>query len=420
MRIALIHHTSSLRLARNRSAGHRHRSPAPYADDDATSWPLPSSRSATTTTQSARSDYVAPIAYQDSFPFKDRPPDEVHHVGMTPTAQEEIGPRTGDPAQRASLAGREAEYRLVFQSMSLPGLPEELKVGRVRIVQTDGPVWSQTTHIVQQPGYRPVYRKWMEHAPVGKGYRLTVCLLPVTLTENLSASIVGWRDEVLAGLSLVVALFDERIAQVELAEDIIAEKRGSGDKTHVIDTRVGLREFPPTSRVRRADLPILSELARLDTSRDDPMLAAGRWYLRAAQAGPTPDAVVYLWIALEALSKPPWGTKLSKAEKRRPDVDWVEQAIAATGFDLELLDPDIGRLAGLRAEIVHGGVESPALLRPGYYCLEAMARLLLRARAEMGVAGWPLQPGVPNRRGPFRVLALLGYNFRRIVWQDPY
>lgn len=359
------------------------------------------------------------MAFQDRLPFKDRPPDEVHHLGMTPTAQDEVGPRTGDPAQRASLAGREAEYRLVFQSMPLPGLPDEVQVGGVQIVQTDGPVWSQRTHIVQRPGYRPVYRKWMEHAPVGKGYRLTVCLLPVTLTENLSASIVGWRDEVLAALSLLVALFDERIAQIELAEDIIAEKRGAGDKTHVVDTRVSLREFPPTSRVRKADLPTLVDLGRIDTSQDDRVLAAGRWYLRAAQGGPNPDSIVYLWIALEALSKPPWGTKLSRADKRRSDVDWVENALAATGFDLGLLDPDIGRLAGLRAEIVHGGGESPALLRPGYYALEAMVRLLLRAHAGVGGAGWPLQPGIPNLRGPFRVLASLGHRFRKIVWEGP-
>ena len=74
------------------------------------------------------------MAFQDRLlPFKNRLPDEIHHVGMTPTAQEEVGPRTGDPARRASLRGREAEYRLVFQSMSLPGLPDEVQVGGVRI-----------------------------------------------------------------------------------------------------------------------------------------------------------------------------------------------------------------------------------------------------------------------------------------------
>lgn len=338
---------------------------------------------------------------------------------MTPTAQTHAEPHTGDEDLRASIAGQEAEYRLALQSMSVPGLPEELQVGAVRIIQTDGPVWTQTTHITQQPGYRPVYRKWMDHQPVGTGYRVTVCLMAVTLTDNLSLSMVRWRDEALAALSVLVALFDDRIVQRELAEDVIAHNVGPNNETHVIDARMGVREYPPTSRVRRADRPALASLARIDTSRDDPVLAAGRWYLRAATNGPSPDAIVHLWIALEALSKPAWGAKLSKTDKKRTDVEWVERAVAATGFDPSLLDPSLGRLAGLRAEIVHGGVESPTLLRPGYYTLEAMARLLLRARLGTGPAGWPLQPELTNAPGPLRSLALFGKRFRRVVWEEP-
>jgi hypothetical protein len=336
---------------------------------------------------------------------------------MTPTAAEQRGTVTGDPDERAALEGSPAEYRLMFQSMRVPGLPERLTVGRVRIFQTDGPIWSQRTHIVQRPGWRPVYEKWMEHAPVGVGYRVTVCELPVTLSSNMSASLFAWRNEALAALSLVVALLDERVAQRELAEDVIAQNPRPGDKTHVFDTQTSLREFTSASRVLAADRSALSRLAAVDPSEDDPVLAAGRWYLRAAQAGPTPDAVVFLWIAVEALSKPRWGT-MSRAEKRRTDVTWAEQAVAATGFDHSLLDPSIGRLSGLRAEIVHGGVESPALLREGYYTLEVIVRLLLRARIGGTGAGWPLQPGVPNLRMPWRQLALAARDFRKIVWRD--
>jgi hypothetical protein len=162
---------------------------------------------------------------------------------------------------------------------------------------------------------------------------------------------------------------------------------------------------------------VLEDFARLDTQTEGPLLAAGRWYLRAAQLGPTADAIVFLWIALEALSKPAWGTKLSKPDKRRTDVEWVEEAVRATGVDTSALEPDIGRLAGLRAEIVHGGVEAPALLRPGYYTLEAIVRLLLRARLGTGPAGWALQPGIPNLRSPLRQLALIGHRFRKIAWR---
>jgi hypothetical protein len=354
--------------------------------------------------------------FEDRLPFKDRAPDEVHHAGISPTAEPAAEMRTADPEQRLSLVGRPAEYRLMFRSMLVPGLPDEVQVGRVRIVQADGPIWTQQTHIVQQPGWRPVYRKWMEHIPVGAGYRVTVCILPVELTENLSLGITAWRDECLAALSLVVALFDERIAQAELAEDVITESNEPRGTTVVIDHRVGVREFQPTNRVLSDHLDAVAALRHVDTHRDDPVFAAARWYLKAAQEGPSPDAIVYLWISLEALSKPRWGTKEYKATRKEGDVALVERAIAATGFDLALLNPDIGRLAGLRAEIVHGGVEAPALLRPGFYTLEAMTRLLLRARLGVSTAAWPLQPAVPDVRSPLDRLARLSTRFRKIIW----
>jgi hypothetical protein len=355
--------------------------------------------------------------FEDRLPFKETEPDDIRHVGITPSAAEQLGTVTGDAAERAALEGRPAEYRLIFQSMPVPGLPDEVRVGAVRIFQTDGPVWSQRTHIVQRPGWRPVYQKWMEHSPVGAGYRLTVCLLPVTLSEDMSARLIDWRSEALGALSLVVALFDERIAQLELAEDVVAEGGKPGETANVFDTRVRLREFTPTNRVLSTDRAALDQLAGIDTTQEDPVWAAGRWYLRAAQSGPTPDAIVFLWTALEALSKPPWGTKLSNAQRRLTDVEWAEQALRRAGFDVSQLEPSIGRLAGLRAEIVHGAVESPSLLRGGFYALEAVVRLLLRSRLGIADAGWSIQPGVPNLRGPLRRLAILSHSFRKIVWR---
>lgn len=357
--------------------------------------------------------------YDDPLPFKGRPPDEVRHVGISPSAAEELGVTTGDRDERSAMEGRSGTYRLVFQSMPVPGLPDEVHIGQVRIRQMDGPLWTQRTHITQQPGWRPIYEKWMEHRPVGAGYRLTVCTLPVLLASNMSASMTRWRDEVLAAMSLLVSLLDERLAQVELLEDVIAYDLRPGEKTSVFDLRTRLREFTPLNRVRAPELQALQSLSSIDVSSEDPLLAAGRWYLRAAQSGPTPDAVVFLWIALEALSKPRWGTKLSKAHKKLSDVGWAEKAVSRAGLDPSLISPDLGRLAGLRAEIVHGGVESPALLRDGFYELEAVVRLLLRHQLGLIGAGWSLRPNIPSETGLRRHVGRIGHAFRKVVWRDP-
>lgn len=79
----------------------------------------------------------------------------------------------------------------------------------------------------------------------------------------------------------------------------------------------------------------------------------------------------------------------------------------------------VGRLAGLRAEVVHGGLESPELLRDGYYELEVMARLLLRHRLRLGPGGWPLNPSAPNLKAPLRQLAVAAQHlFRKTDWRQ--
>jgi len=231
-----------------------------------------------------------PEAFEDKLPFKDRGPDEIGHFGISPTAADELGTITGDRRERESVSGRPAEYRLILQSMRVPGLPERVDVGRVRVFQVDGPLWTQRTHIVQRPGWRPVYEKWMEHSPVGAGYRLTVAVLPVTLAAEMSASLVRWRDEALAAVSLLVSFFDERVAQIELAEDVIAENSKPGEKIRVFDTRTSLREFTPASRVREADREALAQLTRIDTGQDGPLLAAGISVPRKAAQLPTPSS----------------------------------------------------------------------------------------------------------------------------------
>jgi len=70
----------------------------------------------------------------------------------------------------------------------------------------------------------------------------------------------------------------------------------------------------------------------------------------------------------------------------------VEDALAEAGLALNQLPLSIGRLAGLRAEVVHKGIEQPELLYAGFYELEALARLLLRHRLGVAEGAWPLVP----------------------------
>jgi hypothetical protein len=104
------------------------------------------------------------------------------------------------------------------------------------------------------------------------------------------------------------------------------------------------------------------------------------------QSGPTPDAVVFLWIAMKALA-PPTGKGDTRTDVRR-----VEDALTEAGLALDQLQLSIGRLAGLRAEVVHKGIEQPELLYTVFYELEALARLLLRHRLGVAQGAWPLEP----------------------------
>jgi hypothetical protein len=62
-----------------------------------------------------------------------------------------------------------------------------------------------------------------------------------------------------------------------------------------------------------------------------------------------------------------------------------------------VVDPSVGRVA-----TVHGGVESPALLRSGPYTLEVLVRILRRHRLDIGPLEWPVAPGGSNLRRPLR------------------
>ena len=357
------------------------------------------------------------MAFKDLYPFKGPRGQRHRNYAIVPSPGSS-GPTVRGPGRRDAKRGSKAQYRLALTSMRVPGLPAAIRVGRVVLESANGPVWTQRTHVLQKPGWRPTYVKHMDQdvVAVAAGYQLTVCTMAVIVPDDLLTAMREWRDEALAAVGFVVAILDERIAQEVLAEDLLLFDE-AGTPTGAADHVQHVRAFPPAQRVLEEHRTVLAGLAASNPSADDPLVAAARWYLRAAQSGVTPDAVVFLWIALEALSKPRFGTKLSKAQKKLSDVEWVESEVRNAGIDPGQITPSVGRLAGLRAEIVHGGVETPELLGEGYYVLEALTRLLIRAHLGTGPMGWPAFPGEPNLVSPLREVSLLLRRFPRTTWR---
>jgi hypothetical protein len=275
--------------------------------------------------------------------------------------------------------------------MEVPGLPPVIKIGPVEITQQAGPIWTQHTYIRQRPGWRPHYDKTMHqgYLQVGQGLLLTLAELPVVVpsSQHIQGALAQWRDQVLAAVSILAALLDERVAQRELLEDLIVYDSTGFRPWASVDTEVRVRDFLPKKQVLPEQRQLLEQLASFDVSQERAELGAGRWYLRAVQSGPTPDAVVFLWIAMEALA-PPTGKGDTRSDVRR-----VEEALTEAGLALDQLELSIGRLAGLRADIVHKGIEQPDLLHAGFYELEALTRLLLRHRLGVVHGAWPLIPG---------------------------
>jgi hypothetical protein len=332
-------------------------------------------------------------------------------------AQAEIErlPSGSDEAPPTGFEGLRGYYRLIFKGMAVPGLPDPIVIGNAVIAQTEGPIRTQRTHIRQLPGWRPTFVKEMEHGvEVGRGHSLTVCQLDVVLSPGLGRAMRLWRDQALGAISLLVALFDERLAQEELAEDLLV--LDGGEVIGAIDHVRELRTFRAINRVLDIHRDLIAGLAGTDLGADDPKLAAGRWYLRAAQLGPTPDAIVFLWVALEALSRA-GAAGLVGAERPRTDVAWVERALREAGLDPAEVEPSVGRLAGLRADVVHHGMEQPDLLREGYYALEQLARLLLRHAMGAGPYGWPLSPDRSNVVAYLQPLADRLHARTRTVWR---
>jgi hypothetical protein len=235
---------------------------------------------------------------------------------------------------------------------------------------------------------------------VGDGLVLTVCHLRVAIpsSEHISRHFEIWRDEVLAAIAAVAALLDDRLAQQEVLEDLIVFDAEGVEPLAMLDMSTRVRDFPPTKRATSAQHQGLRKLADWSSDAQTPSHVAARWYLRATGAGPTPDAIVYLWIALEALVPARSGGKSS-------DVKGVEDALRTAGADPSTWEPTIGRCAGLRARIVHHGEEQPEFLAEGFYALEAAVRILLRKELDILAESWPPEVHVTNLKWPLSAIA---------------
>lgn len=306
--------------------------------------------------------------FEDLYPYKDG------HAEARDAISRQI--------DSAGFEGLHAEYRLGFQSMELPGFPEEIRLDRVRILQTRGPVHTQWTDVVQQAGPLVAFEKWMYIGKeVGHNLPLSVVQIPATLSDSPADDMELLRDEATSCMAIACAYYDDRLAQREVFEDmILLDDTGSPGAT--LDQRVRLRHYRPFPFIPQAEESIVDALAAFDWKADAVTSTAARWYLKAAQSGPTTDAVVFLWVALEGLVEAE-GKKVARA---------VEDAAKGHGFDTDQLDPPLGRLYGLRADIVHKGQSEPPLLREGFYILEGITRLLLRRRLQV-VGNWPIFPG---------------------------
>ena len=281
-------------------------------------------------------------------------------------------------------------------------MPREVLVGSARICQTIGPIRTQIVDIQQRPGRRPTHDKKMLHVEVGDGLPVTLCEIPVMIPERQAIAIEmrGWRDQALAAVGILASILDERVAQEHILEDVVVLDE-TGIPFGALDVPTNVRTYQSANIVMNQHRQAIERLKSIDLANNDPGLAAVRWYLGAAQAGPVPDSIVALWIALEALTRP------AGANKSFDEVKGVENALqgAVPGLNPQLdLEPNIGRLYGLRSDVVHKGMEDPPLLREGYYTLEMIVRLLLRHHFGIGVYAWPARVDEPNLRSPWRWL----------------
>jgi hypothetical protein len=325
------------------------------------------------------------MGFVDLYPFSEEPPDDTYDI-------QSEGER--------DFTGRRVVYRLGYQSMEVQGLPDEISIGPVTIHQVVGPVATQRTDIVQRVGVPLVFDKVMHTGvEVAAGIPLSICHREDTYpSASISEHFQTWRDEALMALGVLTVALDERIAQEFVLEDLIVFDAEGKEPAHGADIRRQIRHFLPYP-VGGEILDSVMNLATIEVE-EGPLLAATRWYLAAVQGGIRADAIVYFWIAIEAVLGPGDGTAPTRLTAALEDLD-----VPIDEFPLTT-----ARLYWIRGEVVHKGKERPDDLSVGWRLLEFVTRLLIRERLGLSNALWPLSPHDPE-----------GFDFdlRRVGWDDP-
>lgn len=279
------------------------------------------------------------------------------------------------------LEGFSAIYRIGFRSMLVEGMPEQVTLAGAVVRQTLDPVETNQTLILQQRGLSLTWIKERNDAvELGAGISKFVFHVPFTVSDNSVIDFGQMRDRALSAVGLLAVVLDERVALEELFQDVLLVHPEADDGTGIVDAGLQVRSFLPRvfDRVEENSLATHPESSLFDPE----VSVAARWYLKAAQAAPGPDAIVFFWIALEALV-PSEGKKVVKA---------VEDALASTELPSQDLQISIGKLYGLRADIVHKGIEDLPRIRESYYVLEQVTRVLLRGKPELR-SEWPASVG---------------------------
>lgn len=305
-----------------------------------------------------------------------------------PDEEPEISDQAGEgfaypehQAMAEDLEGASAIFRIGFRSMFIEGMPEQFAFAGAVIRHSLDPVVTNRTLILQQPGLSLTWVKEREDSvEIAGGLPKVVFHLPFTVSSNLVIDFGRMRDRALSSVGLLAAVLDERVALDELFQDVVLLDPATDEQAGIVDAGLQVRSFLPRV-VDDTELSALS--AHPESSSFAPEIAvAARWYLKAAQAAPGPDAIVFFWIALEGLV-PAEGKKVVKA---------VEKALETAGFSPSGLPVSVGKLYGLRADIVHKGKEDTDRIRAAYYILEQVTRLLIRDKGNLE-SEWPAAAG---------------------------
>lgn len=279
-------------------------------------------------------------------------------------------------------------YRLGLTCLPVPGLPDDLMVGDVRIEFVGGPVRAQVTKIRQRFGLPVVFDKSMSRSEHGAGQVLALVSVSASpVPEDLDKGFAIWRAQALAAAGMLAAVLDERVVGPELFEDALL--LNDGRVVGAADMQEKVRTYLPFE-VGPADNQALEQLRGLSTTESSAAARAARLYRRAALEGPTADAYAMLWVAAECFS-----------QHRSPSRKEVEAALAAAGIDPDTLPIKVGRLIELRGKIQHHGVEWDERLETAFYEMEAIVRALIRQGAGLTNGWWPASDNPAGFADPF-------------------